>query len=82
MSWWCAIFFRNKHRDGEFLILEGRSTNILADRLKRLEAVGIIKRELYQTILREPKQLPISPGAELAPDREPWLNGECSTCRK
>ena len=43
-------FFRGKHRYGEFAESpEGIPTNILADRLKRLEAAGIIKKELYQT---------------------------------
>jgi len=42
--------FLGKHRYGEFAASpEGIPTNILADRLKRLEGAGIIKKELYQT---------------------------------
>ena len=42
--------FLNKHRYGEFVESpEGIPTNILAERLTRLEAAGIIKKELYQT---------------------------------
>ena len=42
--------FLGKHRYGEFAASpEGIPTNILADRLKRLETAGIIKKELYQT---------------------------------
>ncbi len=61
-------FFRNKHRYGEFLASpEGIPTNILADRLKRLEAVGIIKRELYQDNPPRAQYFLTSQGAELAP---------------
>jgi DNA-binding HxlR family transcriptional regulator len=61
-------FFRNKHRYGEFLASpEGIPTNILADRLKRLEAVGIIKRELYQDNPPRAEYFLTSQGAELAP---------------
>jgi DNA-binding HxlR family transcriptional regulator len=42
--------FLGKHRYGEFATSpEGIPTNILADRLKRLETAGIIRKELYQT---------------------------------
>ena len=42
--------FLGKHRYGEIAASpEGIPTNILAERLKRLEAAGIIKKELYQT---------------------------------
>ncbi len=42
--------FLNKHRYGEFTeSSEGIPTNTLADRLKKLEAAGIIKRVLYQS---------------------------------
>lgn len=42
--------FLDKHRYGEFTqSSEGIPTNILADRLKRLEAAGIIKKVLYQS---------------------------------
>ena len=41
--------FLDRHRYGEFLESpEGIPTNILAERLKRLEAAGIVTRELYQ----------------------------------
>ncbi len=41
--------FLGRHRYGDFLASpEGIPTNILADRLKRLEAAGIVKREQYQ----------------------------------
>ena len=40
----------NKHRFGEFLASpEGIPTNILTDRLKRLETEGIIKKVPYQS---------------------------------
>jgi DNA-binding HxlR family transcriptional regulator len=40
---------RGKSRFNEFLASpEGVTTNILADRLKRMEAEGLIRRELYQ----------------------------------
>ena len=43
------ILLHNKHRYGDFLASdEGIPTNILADRLKRLEAYGIIKKTPYQ----------------------------------
>ena len=39
----------NKHRYGDFLAAdEGITTNILADRLKRLELYGIIEKMPYQ----------------------------------
>lgn len=41
--------FLNKHRYNEFVDSpEGIPTNILADRLKRLEAEGIVKKVPYQ----------------------------------
>ncbi len=61
-------FFRNKHRYGDFLASpEAIPTNILADRLKRLEAAGIIKRELYQDNPPRAQYFLTSRGAELAP---------------
>lgn len=61
-------FFRNKHRYGEFLTSsEGIPTNILADRLKRLEAAGIIKREFYQDNPPRAEYFLTTRGAELAP---------------
>jgi DNA-binding HxlR family transcriptional regulator len=51
---WTLLVIRdlclNKHRYGEFAESpEGIPTNILAERLKRLEVAGIIKKELYQS---------------------------------
>jgi DNA-binding HxlR family transcriptional regulator len=41
--------FKGKHRFSEFLASdEGIKTNILADRLKRLEQAGLVKRSRYQ----------------------------------
>jgi DNA-binding HxlR family transcriptional regulator len=41
--------FRGKHRFSEFLASgEGIKTNILAERLKRLERVGLVERVSYQ----------------------------------
>lgn len=41
--------FMGKHRYGEFQTSpEAIPTNILAERLKRLEAAGIVKKEFYQ----------------------------------
>ena len=43
------MLLHHKHRYGDFLASdEGITTNILADRLKRLEAYGIIEKTLYQ----------------------------------
>ncbi|MCZ4281094.1 helix-turn-helix domain-containing protein [Kiloniella laminariae] len=43
------LMFFGKNQYGEFLASpEGISTNILADRLKNLEQVGIISKEAYQ----------------------------------
>ena len=39
----------NKHRYGEFLAMDERiTTSVLADRLKRLEAFGVIEKRLYE----------------------------------
>ncbi len=60
--------FRNKHRFGDFLNSpEAIPTNILADRLKRLEAAGIIKRELYQDNPPRAEYFLTTRGADLAP---------------
>jgi DNA-binding HxlR family transcriptional regulator len=60
--------FINKHRYGDFLISpEGIPTNILADRLKRLEAAGIVKRELYQDNPPRAEYFLTTRGADLAP---------------
>jgi len=43
------MLLSNKHRYGEFLAMPERiTTSVLADRLKRLEAFGIIKKRLHQ----------------------------------
>jgi DNA-binding HxlR family transcriptional regulator len=60
--------FLNKHRYGDFLTSpEAIPTNILAERLKRLEAAGIIKRELYQDNPPRAEYFLTSKGADLAP---------------
>jgi DNA-binding HxlR family transcriptional regulator len=51
---WTLLVIRDllagKHRFGEFLAsAEHIPTNILAERLKRLEAVGLVSAEPYQT---------------------------------
>lgn len=44
------ILYHGKSTYSEFLASpEGISTNILADRLKKLEAAGLIKRKAYQS---------------------------------
>jgi DNA-binding HxlR family transcriptional regulator len=44
------LLFRDRHTYGELLDApEGISTNILAERLRRLEGAGIIAKEAYQT---------------------------------
>lgn len=44
------MLIHDRHRYGEFLAAdEGITTNILADRLKRLEQYGIIEKTPYQT---------------------------------
>jgi DNA-binding HxlR family transcriptional regulator len=60
--------FLNKHRFGEFLTSpESIPTNILADRLKRLEATGILKREIYQDNPPRAEYFLTTRGADLAP---------------
>lgn len=60
--------FLSKHRYGDFLSSpEAIPTNILADRLKRLEAAGIIKRELYQDNPPRAEYFLTTRGADLAP---------------
>jgi DNA-binding HxlR family transcriptional regulator len=60
--------FYNKHRYGDFLTSsESIPTNILADRLKRLEAAGIIKREIYQVNPPRAEYFLTTRGADLAP---------------
>ncbi len=60
--------FMHKHRYAEFQASpEAIPTNILADRLKRLEAAGIVKRELYQTNPPRAEYFLTRKGADLAP---------------
>lgn len=60
--------FLNKHRYSDFLTSsEAIPTNILAERLKRLEAAGIVKRELYQDNPPRAEYFLTSRGADLAP---------------
>jgi DNA-binding HxlR family transcriptional regulator len=60
--------FLHKHRYGDFLTSpESIPTNILAERLKRLEAAGIIKRELYQDNPPRAEYFLTSKGADLEP---------------
>ena len=58
--------FLDKHRYGEFVKSpEGIPTNILAERLKRLEAAGIIKKVLYQSNPPRAEYFLTSKGADL-----------------
>lgn len=58
--------FLNKHRFGEFAESpEGIPTNILADRLKRLEAEGIVKKVPYQSNPPRMEYFLTSKGADL-----------------
>lgn len=67
---WTLLVIRdllfNKHRFGEFTASpEGIPTNILADRLKRLEAAGIVKRLPYQSNPVRMEYFLTSKGADL-----------------
>ena len=60
--------FLNKHRYGEFLESpEAVPTNILAGRLKKLEACGLIKRVLYQDNPPRAEYYLTTRGGDLAP---------------
>ena len=60
--------FLNKHRYNDFLTSpEAIPTNILADRLKRLESAGMIKREIYQTNPPRAEYFLTTRGSDLAP---------------
>lgn len=60
--------FLGKHRFGEFQISpESIPTNILAERLKRLEAAGLIKKEFYQDNPPRAEYFLTSQGAALGP---------------
>lgn len=67
---WTLLVIRdlywNKHRFGEFIASpEGIPTNILADRLKRLEAEGIVKKVPYQSNPPRAEYFLTTKGAEL-----------------
>lgn len=58
--------FLSKHRYNEFLSSpEAIPTNILADRLKKLEMAGMVKRELYQDNPPRAEYFLTSKGADL-----------------
>lgn len=60
--------FLGKHRYGEFQSApEAIPTNILAERLKRLEAAGIVKKEYYQDNPPRAEYFLTSKGVALAP---------------
>lgn len=69
---WTFLLIRDlvagKSRYGELLTSgEGIPTNLLAERLKRLEAAGIIERKLYQTNPARYSYHLTADGMELAP---------------
>lgn len=60
--------FLGKHRYGEFQAsTESIPTNILAERLKRLEAAGLVKKEFYQDNPPRAEYFLTSRGAALGP---------------
>lgn len=60
--------FLGKHRYGEFQASpEAIPTNILAERLKRLEAAGLVKKEYYQDNPPRAEYFLTSRGADLGP---------------
>ena len=60
--------FTGKHRYNEFMeSAEGIPSNILADRLKRLECAGIVKREQYQQRPPRSEYFLTTKGADLQP---------------
>lgn len=60
--------FLGKRRYGEFLDSpESIPTNILAERLKRLEAAGLVKKALYQDNPPRAEYFLTSRGADLGP---------------
>lgn len=60
--------FLNRRRYADFLASpEDIPTNILADRLKRLEAAGLVKRELYQENPPRAEYFLTRKGADLLP---------------
>jgi len=62
------LLFLNKRRYGEFQNSpEAIPTNILADRLKRLEAAGFVKKEFYQDNPPRAEYFLTTKGADLGP---------------
>ena len=62
------LLLLNKRRYGEFQSSpEAIPTNILADRLKRLEAAGIVKKDYYQDNPPRAEYSLTSKGADLGP---------------
>jgi DNA-binding HxlR family transcriptional regulator len=67
--------FAGKHRYGEFLAApEGIPTNILADRLKRLERAGLVTTTLYSRHLRRKDYQLTESGRALGPTLEAVRN--------
>lgn len=69
---WSLVVVRDatvgKRRYGDFLgSPEGIPTNILADRLKRLERLGILRKQVYQARPRRYEYLLTEKGADLLP---------------
>lgn len=69
---WTLIVVRDlmmgKHRYGEFQASpESIPTNILAERLKRLEAAGLVKKEFYQDNPPRAEYFLTRKGADLGP---------------
>ena len=62
------LLFYDKHRFAEFLASpEGISTNILAERLTRLERCGLVERRPYQTRPRRDEYHLTARGHDLLP---------------
>jgi DNA-binding HxlR family transcriptional regulator len=62
------LLFRDRHTYGELLDSpEGISTNILAERLRRLEEAGVIAKEVYQTRPRRYRYALTEKGEALRP---------------
>ncbi len=69
---WTLVVVRDllmgKHRYNEFMESpEGIPSNILADRLKRLEGAGIVKRDQYQARPPRAEYFLTTKGADLQP---------------
>ncbi len=69
---WTLLVVRDlmmgKHRYGEFQTSpEAIPTNILAERLKRLEAAGLVKKDFYQDNPPRAEYFLTSKGADLGP---------------